>query len=152
MDEHCRITVVGERLQVDLAVPADAPITSYVNTLAELCAQPEADVMPAAWSLALPTGEPYSPERSLNQLGIVDGHLVHGAGLGGDSVQQGDPDAVLMRRGRQHHHRDDQAQQVHGQALTPGHFLAHVPARRVRGHPGRRVHALGVQDYQARIG
>ncbi|MCO6000302.1 EsaB/YukD family protein [Actinoallomurus rhizosphaericola] len=77
MDEHCRITVVGERRQVDLAVPANAPITSYVNTLAELCAQPEADVMPAAWSLALPTGEPYAPERSLNQLGIVDGQVLY---------------------------------------------------------------------------
>ncbi|MEV5755019.1 EsaB/YukD family protein [Actinoallomurus sp. NPDC052308] len=61
MDEHCRITVVGERRQVDLAVPADAPITSYVNTLAELCARPETDVMPAAWSSVLPTGEPYAP-------------------------------------------------------------------------------------------
>ncbi|MCO6000263.1 EsaB/YukD family protein [Actinoallomurus sp. WRP9H-5] len=68
---------MGERCQVDLAVPADAPITSYVNTPAELCARPEADVMPAAWSLALPTGEPYAPERSLNQLGIVDGQVLY---------------------------------------------------------------------------
>jgi type VII secretion integral membrane protein EccD len=77
VDEHCRITVVGERRQVDLALPAGAPITSYVTTLAELCAQQEADIMPAAWSLALPTGEPFAPERSLAQLGIVDGQVLY---------------------------------------------------------------------------
>lgn len=77
VDEHCRITVVGERRQVDLAVPAGAPITSYVNTLAEMCAQTEDDIMPAAWSLALATSEPFAPERSLAELGIVDGQVLY---------------------------------------------------------------------------
>ena len=72
--------------------------------------------------------------------------------LRGDPVQQGDPGGVLVRRGRQHRH-PDQAQHIHGQAaLAPGHPLAHVPARRGRRDPGRRMHALGVWHHQARVG
>ncbi|MBY8886968.1 EsaB/YukD family protein [Streptomyces sp. PTM05] len=77
MDEHCRITVVGERRQVDLAVPAGAPIISYVDTLASLCDQNEADVMPAAWTLAPATGSPFAPEWSLSELGVVDGEILY---------------------------------------------------------------------------
>lgn len=77
MDEHCRITVVGERRQVDLAVPAAAPITTYVNTLARLCDQQDSDIMPAAWSLATAMNEPFAPERSLAQLGVVDGQILY---------------------------------------------------------------------------
>nr|WSX75570.1 EsaB/YukD family protein [Streptomyces sp. NBC_00899] len=77
MDEHCRITVVGERRQVDLAVPADAPITTYVESLVQMCGQPQADVMPAAWSLAVAAQEPIAPERSLVQAGVVDGQVLY---------------------------------------------------------------------------
>ncbi|WP_031525309.1 EsaB/YukD family protein [Streptomyces sp. NRRL F-5123] len=77
MDEHCRITVVGERRQVDLAVPADAPITTYVESLVRMCGQPQADVMPAAWSLAVAAQEPFAPERSLVQAGVVDGQVLY---------------------------------------------------------------------------
>lgn len=77
MDEHCRITVVGERRQVDLAVPAGAPIASYVDTLARLCEQEEVDIMPSAWSLATATAEPFAPEWSLTELGIVDGQILY---------------------------------------------------------------------------
>jgi hypothetical protein len=77
MDEHCRITVVGGHRQVDLAVPAHAPITTYVNTLARLCGQETNDILPPAWSLATATGGPFAPERSLAELGIVDGQILH---------------------------------------------------------------------------
>ncbi|MYS19078.1 type VII secretion integral membrane protein EccD [Streptomyces sp. DvalAA-14] len=77
MDEHCRITVVGERRQVDLAVPAGAPIATYIDTLARMCQQEETDIMPAAWSLATATAEPFAPEWSLAELGIVDGQILY---------------------------------------------------------------------------
>jgi type VII secretion integral membrane protein EccD len=77
VDEHCRITVVGERRQVDLAVPSNAPIVSYVNSLAQLCHEQDGDVMPAAWSLAAASGEPFAPERSLAELGILDGQVLY---------------------------------------------------------------------------
>ncbi len=77
MDEHCRITVVGGHRQVDLAVPADAPITTYVGTLARLCGQESNDILPPAWSLATAAAEPFAPERSLAELGIVDGQILY---------------------------------------------------------------------------
>lgn len=77
MDEHCRITVVGERHKADLAVPADAPITAYISTLVRMCGQGRDDVMPPAWSLAAATCAPFAPERTLNELGIVDGAVLY---------------------------------------------------------------------------
>ncbi|NUQ97853.1 MAG: hypothetical protein HOY79_15300 [Streptomyces sp.] len=77
MDEHCRITVVGERRKADLAVPAGAPIVSYAHTLARLCEQDEADIMPAAWTLGTATGSAFAPEWSLSELGITDGQVLY---------------------------------------------------------------------------
>ncbi|MFJ3639682.1 EsaB/YukD family protein [Streptomyces sp. NPDC090108] len=77
MDEHCRITVVGARRQVDLAVPSHAPIVSYVDALARLCHEQDDEVMPSAWSLAGTVGGAFAPERSLAELGIVDGQVLH---------------------------------------------------------------------------
>jgi len=76
-DEHCRITVVGERRQVDLAVPAAAPITTYVGALARLCAQSDSDILPSAWSLSTAVDRPFAPERSLAELGVVDGQILY---------------------------------------------------------------------------
>ncbi|MFF3561798.1 EsaB/YukD family protein [Streptomyces sp. NPDC002574] len=77
MDEHCRITVIGERRKVDLAVPAGAPIVSYADTLARLCDQDESDIMPAAWTLGAATGSAFAPEWSLSELGITDGQVLY---------------------------------------------------------------------------
>ncbi len=77
VDEHCRITVVGGHRQVDLAVPADAPITAYIDTVARLCAAESNDTLPAAWSLGTVTAGPFAPERSLAELGVVDGQLLY---------------------------------------------------------------------------
>ncbi|GAA1274288.1 hypothetical protein GCM10009665_72280 [Kitasatospora nipponensis] len=76
-DEYCRITVVGERRQVDLAVPAGAPITDYVDDLARLCALEENELMPPAWSLATALTGPFAPERSLTELGVADGQVLY---------------------------------------------------------------------------
>lgn len=77
MDKQCRITVVGGGRQVDLAVPAVAPIATYVDTLAQLCEQDEPQLMPPAWTLGAATGEPFAPEWSLSELGIADGELLY---------------------------------------------------------------------------
>ena len=77
VDQHCRITVVGERRQADLAVPAGAPIASYVGALARICGQPRNDIMPSAWSLAPTLGSPFAPERSLAELGVFDGTVLY---------------------------------------------------------------------------
>lgn len=77
MDKQCRITVVGGGRQVDLAVPAVAPIATYVDTLAQLCEQDEPQLMPPAWTLGAATGNPFAPEWSLSELGITDGELLY---------------------------------------------------------------------------
>lgn len=77
MDEQCRITVVGERRRADLAVPAVAPIASYVTTLAQVCEQGSDAVLASAWSLGPAVGAPYAPERSLGELGVLDGSVLY---------------------------------------------------------------------------
>ncbi|GLY92649.1 EsaB/YukD family protein [Actinoallomurus iriomotensis] len=76
-DERCRITVVGERRSVDLAVPAGAPIAEYVPMLADMCGQADSDAMPAAWSLALAGGAPFEPGQSLGAVGVLDGETLY---------------------------------------------------------------------------
>jgi hypothetical protein len=76
-DVQCLITIVGEHSQVDLAVPAAAPITTYIDTVAGLCKAESNDMLPAAWSLGPVTGGPFAPERSLAELGIIDGQVLY---------------------------------------------------------------------------
>ena len=76
-DERCRITVVGERRKVDIAVPADAPITEYAAMLADLCGQDEQDAMPPAWTLAPAGGPPFEPDATLGTAGVVDGEILY---------------------------------------------------------------------------
>ncbi|MCO6000184.1 EsaB/YukD family protein [Actinoallomurus rhizosphaericola] len=76
-DERCRITVVGERRSVDLAVPAHAPIAEYVPMLADMCGQADSDAMPAAWSLAPAGGAPFEPGQSLGAVGVLDGETLY---------------------------------------------------------------------------
>ncbi|MFI9100833.1 EsaB/YukD family protein [Streptomyces fildesensis] len=76
-DERCRVTVVGERRRVDLALPAQAPIAEYAPRLAVLCGQPESEAMPPVWSLAESGGSPLAPGDSLAAAGIVDGATLY---------------------------------------------------------------------------
>ena len=76
-DQQCRVTVVGQRRRVDLAVPATAPIGEYVGELAGMCGESDDDAMPAAWSLA-PYGMPaLSPALTLAAVGINDGEVLY---------------------------------------------------------------------------
>ncbi|MEV0262788.1 EsaB/YukD family protein [Streptomyces sp. NPDC050617] len=76
-DERCRVTVVGERRRVDLALPAQAPIAEYASRLATLCGQTEPEAMPPVWSLAESGGIPMAPGESLAAAGIVDGATLY---------------------------------------------------------------------------
>ncbi|MFH8981691.1 EsaB/YukD family protein [Streptomyces varsoviensis] len=76
-DERCRVTVVGERRRVDLALPAQAPVAEYASRLATLCGQTEPEAMPPVWSLAESGGSPLAPGESLAAAGIVDGAILY---------------------------------------------------------------------------
>jgi hypothetical protein len=95
---------------------------------------------------SMPSVAPWAATAFLNPL--IHQRRADSARLRGDPVQQGDPGGVLVRRGCQHRHRDDQAQHIHGQAaLAAVHRLpASLPAVDA-GIPGRGMHALGVQHH-----
>jgi len=76
-DEQCRITVVGARRRVDLAVPARAPIAEYLPRLTRLCGQETNEAFPAAWSLALPGAHPLAPGTSLADAEVRDGTTLY---------------------------------------------------------------------------
>ena len=77
-DGHCKVTVVGERRRVDLALPARAPIAEYVGSVARLVGQPEEDdAFPPAWSFALAGARPLAPAGSLVAAGVVDGAVLY---------------------------------------------------------------------------
>ncbi|MDQ0904110.1 hypothetical protein QFZ22_000095 [Streptomyces canus] len=56
---------------------------------------------------------------------LVDQGFLHGVGVGGDLVQQRDPNGVLVRQRGHNDHRDHQPQNVNGQApLAARYFFA----------------------------
>jgi hypothetical protein len=77
LDTRSRITVVGARKRIDVAVPATTPIGEYVAGLADLCGQDGRGPLPAAWSLALAGAAPLPLDTSLGSVGIVDGQVLY---------------------------------------------------------------------------
>jgi type VII secretion integral membrane protein EccD len=76
-DARSRITVVGGRRRVDVAVPSAAPIGEYVDGLADLCGQTRHGVMPPAWSLATAAAPPLPLGASLAEAGVADGQVLY---------------------------------------------------------------------------
>lgn len=77
LDARSRVTVVGARKRVDVALPTTAPIGEYVAGLADLCGQERRNPLPHAWSLAL-AGEAALPlDESLGSSGVTDGQILY---------------------------------------------------------------------------
>src|SRR5689334_1952200 len=72
-----RVTVVGARKKVDLAIPSDAPIVEYSDRLARLCEQEESDELPPVWSLARVGAGPMPVTSSLADEGVTDGTVLY---------------------------------------------------------------------------
>jgi type VII secretion integral membrane protein EccD len=89
--ELSRVTVVGARKQVDVAVPAATPIGQYMPRLARMCGQDRNPMLPPAWSLAVAGDEPYPPEASLAEMGVADGQVLYLRDL---AREPGDPPKV----------------------------------------------------------
>jgi hypothetical protein len=84
---------------------------------------------------------------------LVGQGFTHRVGLGGHAVQQRDTGGVVVRTGRQDCDRDDEAQNVHGQAsLAARHLLRRVLARRGGRDADGGMDTLRVQDDPARVG
>lgn len=77
-DRLCRLTVVGPRRQVDLAVPAHVRLTTLLPDLVRLvgeAAQP--DVAPGAWELGRLGDPPLAMDRTLAGYGVLDGEALY---------------------------------------------------------------------------
>jgi hypothetical protein len=77
IDGRSRVTVIGARRRVDVALPAAAPIGEYSAGLASLCGQDVRRTMPQAWSLAVAGAAPLALSASLADSGVVDGQVLY---------------------------------------------------------------------------
>lgn len=79
----CRAGVLTPRGRVDLALPADVPVAELVPMVLELIGEPSrpdgrgAAVAPQPWRLCGPAGGSLPPEATLDELGVLDGELLH---------------------------------------------------------------------------
>jgi len=77
IDGRSRVTVIGARKRIDVALPAAAPIGEYSSGLASLCGQDVHGTLPPAWSLAVAGGAPLPLSASLAESGVVDGQVLY---------------------------------------------------------------------------
>ncbi|MET3805637.1 type VII secretion integral membrane protein EccD [Nakamurella sp. UYEF19] len=67
-----RVTVIGDGRQIDISLPADAPLAEQLPTVLRLLSVPSTPV-PVRWRLAAPEFGPLEPSRSLDDAGVLDG-------------------------------------------------------------------------------
>jgi hypothetical protein len=77
IDGRSRVTVIGARRRVDVALPAAAPIGEYSAGLASLCGQDVRRIMPQAWSLAVAGAPPLPLSATLADSGVIDGQVLY---------------------------------------------------------------------------
>ncbi len=65
------VTVAGPTSRMDLSLPSDAPVGEIVPALVERC-EPEPKPW-SRWALRPAGGDPFAPQRTLAELGVVDG-------------------------------------------------------------------------------
>ncbi len=71
-----RVTVVGDGRQIDISLPADAPLAEQIPTVLRLLSVPVGPA-PVRWRLAAPEFGALDPARSLDQAGVLDGAVLH---------------------------------------------------------------------------
>jgi type VII secretion integral membrane protein EccD len=83
--EHLRVSVVGGRTQLDVALPADVPIAAFLPELARLIANRDAaggeptarDERRTFWALTRAGGDAaLTPEDTLRSAGVISGELL----------------------------------------------------------------------------
>ncbi|GAA4548041.1 type VII secretion integral membrane protein EccD [Pseudonocardia xishanensis] len=70
-----RVTVLGPRSMVDVALPADVAVAELAPMLLELLGEPPSPA-PVPWRLDGIAGAPLPPAATLAQLGVLDGELL----------------------------------------------------------------------------
>ncbi|HWM58878.1 MAG TPA: EsaB/YukD family protein, partial [Pseudonocardia sp.] len=78
----CLVTVLTPRATWDVALPVDVPVAELVPMVLELVGEPVFGIRPQPWRLSGMGGGPLPPERSLRELGVLDGELLRIAPAG----------------------------------------------------------------------
>jgi hypothetical protein len=78
----CLVTVLTPRATWDVALPVDVPVAELVPMVMELVGEPVFGIRPQPWRLSGMGGGPLPPERSLRELGVLDGELLRLAPAG----------------------------------------------------------------------
>jgi len=73
---YCRLTVLAPRRRVDVALPADVPVSELVPMVLELVGEPDSQWRPEPWRLSGVGGGPLPGAATLDQLGVLDGELL----------------------------------------------------------------------------
>ncbi|GAA5193300.1 hypothetical protein GCM10023322_55000 [Rugosimonospora acidiphila] len=84
IDRRSRVTVVGDRRRLDVAVPTVAPVGEYAPRLAELCEQERGGPLPKVWSLQTAGAAPLPLDASLADYGVTDGQILYLSDLATD--------------------------------------------------------------------
>ncbi len=71
-----RVTVVGDRRQIDISLPSDAPLAEQLPMVLRLLSVPSSPV-PVRWVLSTPELGSIPRDRSLDEAGILDGMVLH---------------------------------------------------------------------------
>lgn len=74
---QCRLTLVGSRRRIDLAVPGDLPLAELLLDVVRLLDEPDAETDYRAWGLGRLGHETLPPDRSLADLGVLDGEVLY---------------------------------------------------------------------------
>ena len=71
-----RVTVVGDHRQVDISLPADAPLAEQLPMVLRLLSVPSTPV-PVRWTLSTSEHGTLQRDRSLDEVGILDGAVLY---------------------------------------------------------------------------
>jgi len=71
-----RLSVVAERQQVDASLPASRPVAEFLSDLSAMFNLPVTSP-PTAWALSAARCGVIAPERSLDEVGVLDGDVLY---------------------------------------------------------------------------
>src|SRR5215467_8790250 len=71
-----RLSVVAGEQQLDASLPSARPVAEFLADLPALFSLPPT-VPPQAWALSTPRHGPISPERCLDEVGVLDGDVLY---------------------------------------------------------------------------
>ncbi|MDS1270158.1 type VII secretion integral membrane protein EccD [Lipingzhangella sp. LS1_29] len=76
MSGYCRVTVTGPQRWADLALPDTVPVATLLPQMVRVVAPDTAETRPGGWSLRTGTGEPLTPDMSLDTAGVREGDVL----------------------------------------------------------------------------